>query len=43
MGELLRHRQTKEADTDMFGPKVTAPHLDSTAGGCSSITTSLRD
>jgi hypothetical protein len=33
MGELLRHRQTKEAETDMFAPKVTAPHLDSTLSG----------
>jgi hypothetical protein len=30
MGELLRHRHTKAAETDMFAPKVTAPHLDST-------------
>jgi hypothetical protein len=31
---LVRHRQTKGAETDMFGPKVTAPHLDSTQSGC---------
>ncbi len=30
MVELLRHRQTKEAGTDMFDPKATASHLDST-------------
>ena len=30
MVELLRHRQTKEAATDMFLPNATAPHLDST-------------
>ena len=30
-GELVRHRQTKGAATDMFEPKATAPHLDSTA------------
>jgi hypothetical protein len=33
MAELVRHRQTKEADTDMFAPKVTAPHLNSTGKG----------
>jgi hypothetical protein len=31
MVEPVRHRQTKEAVTDMFEPKATAPHLDSTA------------
>ena len=31
MVEPMRHRQTKEAGTDMFEPKATAPHLDSTA------------
>src|SRR6478672_10845310 len=30
MVEPLRHRQTKEAATDMFEPTATAPHLDST-------------
>src|SRR5215467_11327914 len=30
MVEPLRHRQTKEAGTDMFDPKATASHLDST-------------
>jgi hypothetical protein len=35
MAELLRHRQTKEAATDMFDPKATAPHLDSTKLGSS--------
>ena len=30
MVEPLRHRQTKEAATDMFEPKATASHLDST-------------
>jgi hypothetical protein len=30
MVEPVRHRQTKEAETDMFEPKATAPHLDST-------------
>jgi hypothetical protein len=33
MVETVRHRQTKEAGTDMFEPKATAPHLDSTATG----------
>src|SRR3977135_2964223 len=31
MVEPVRYRQTKEAGTDMFEPKATAPHLDSTA------------
>src|SRR6267378_103942 len=31
MVEPVRHRQTKGAGTDMFEPKATAPHLDSTA------------
>jgi hypothetical protein len=31
MVEPVRHRQTKEAGTDMLEPKATAPHLDSTA------------
>jgi len=31
MVEPVRHRQTKEAATDMFEPKATASHLDSTA------------
>jgi hypothetical protein len=26
----VRHRQTKEAETDMLVPKATAPHPDST-------------
>ena len=30
-GELVRHRQTKGAATDMFGLKPPAPHSDSTA------------
>jgi hypothetical protein len=30
MVEPVRHRQTKGAETDMFGPKATASHLDST-------------
>jgi peptidoglycan/xylan/chitin deacetylase (PgdA/CDA1 family) len=30
MVEPVRHRQTKGAATDMFEPKVTASHLDST-------------
>jgi hypothetical protein len=30
MVEPVRHRQTKEAGTDMFEPKATALHLDST-------------
>jgi hypothetical protein len=30
MVEPVRHRQTKEAETDMFEPKATASHLDST-------------
>ncbi len=30
MVEPVRHRQTKEAGTDMFEPKATAPHPDST-------------
>jgi hypothetical protein len=29
--EPVRHRGAKEAGTDMFEPKATAPHLDSTA------------
>ena len=29
-GELVRHRQTKGAATDMFGLKPPAPHSDST-------------
>jgi hypothetical protein len=33
MVEPLRHRQTKEAGTDMFDPKATASHLDSTRSG----------
>ena len=31
MVEPVRQRQTKEAGTDMFESKATAPHLDSTA------------
>src|SRR5467141_3601508 len=30
MAEPVRHRQTKEAATDMLEPKATAPHSDST-------------
>src|SRR5271168_1269234 len=30
MVEPVRHRQTKGAETDMFEPKATASHLDST-------------
>ena len=30
MVEPVRHRQTKEAAKDMFEPKATASHLDST-------------
>ena len=30
MAEPVRHRQTKGAETDMFEPKATASHLDST-------------
>ena len=30
MVELVRHRPTKGAATDMFEPKATASHLDST-------------
>jgi hypothetical protein len=30
MGELVRHRQTKEAGNGYVQPKATAPHLDST-------------
>jgi hypothetical protein len=30
MVEPVRHRQTKEAATDMSEPKATASHLDST-------------
>jgi hypothetical protein len=33
MGEPVRHRRTKGAATDMFEPKATAPHLDSTPFG----------
>ena len=33
MVEPLRHRQTKEAETDMFDLKAAAPHLDSTKNG----------
>ena len=32
-GELVRHRQTKGAATDMFGLKPPAPHSDSTENG----------
>jgi hypothetical protein len=31
MAEPVRHRQTKGAETDMFEPKATASHLDSTS------------
>ena len=31
MVEPVRHRQTKEAGTDMFESKAAAPHLGSTA------------
>jgi hypothetical protein len=30
MVEPVRHRRTKEAETDMLEPKATASHLDST-------------
>ncbi len=30
MVEPVRHRRTKGAETDMFEPKATASHLDST-------------
>src|SRR5713101_6004259 len=33
MVEPLRHRRTKGAETDMFEPKATASHLDSTHFG----------
>src|SRR5258708_35950190 len=33
MVEPVRHRQTKGAETDMFEPKATASHLDSTQSG----------
>src|SRR5674476_166455 len=33
MVEPVRHRQTKGAETDMFEPKATASHLDSTLFG----------
>src|ERR1700730_15250355 len=33
MAEPVRHRQTKGAETDMFEPKATASHLDSTLFG----------
>ena len=35
MVRLIGHRQTKGAATAMLRPTVTAPHLDSTEGGCS--------
>ena len=37
---LLRHRQTKEAETDMWDLRATAPHLNST--NCRSIGASRR-
>src|SRR5450755_2073735 len=33
MVEPVRHRRTKGAATDMFEPKATASHLDSTQSG----------
>jgi len=33
MVEPVRHRQTKGAETDMFEPKATASHLNSTRLG----------
>src|SRR5258708_31924122 len=33
MVEPVRHRRTKGAETDMFEPKATASHLDSTPSG----------
>src|SRR5450755_1820637 len=33
MTEPVRHRRTKGAATDMFEPKATASHLDSTQSG----------
>jgi hypothetical protein len=33
MVEPVRHRRTKGAETDMFEPKATASHLDSTQSG----------
>jgi len=33
MVEPVRHRRTKGAETDMFEPKATASHLDSTLSG----------
>src|SRR6266436_3427386 len=38
MVEPVRHRRTKGAETDMFEPKATASHLDSTQSGHSSKT-----
>jgi hypothetical protein len=37
MVEPVRHRRTKGAETDMFEPKATASHLDSTQSGRSQI------
>ena len=33
MVEPVRHRRTKGAETDMFEPKATASHIDSTRNG----------
>ncbi len=41
MVELVRHRQTKGAATDMFEPTATAPHLDSTDSGLSRLSLAL--
>jgi hypothetical protein len=37
MVEPVRHRQTKGAETDMFEPKATASHLDSTLFGQAAV------
>jgi hypothetical protein len=37
MVEPVRHRQTKGAETDMFEPKATASHLDSTRNGVMAV------
>src|SRR6267378_4061576 len=42
MVEPVRHRRTKGAETDMFEPKATASHLDSTRLRCAVIAVASR-
>src|SRR5580704_7699378 len=41
MVEPVRHRRTKGAETDMFEPKATASHLDSTRNGHAAATLAM--